>query len=79
MSDACEKHEQSKNIVIKELFSENRNRQFFLVKKGSYMTLDTVKIWKIGKEIGKIWKNMVDDFKKVIRYFGRENGNLSLK
>jgi len=54
LSDAREKPEQSKNIVIKELFSENRNRQFFLVKKGSYMTLDTVKIWKIGKEKGKI-------------------------
>ena len=47
-----------KNGLIKELFSEIG---VFLVKKESYMTLDTVKIWKIGKEIGKIWKNMVDD------------------
>ena len=47
-----------KRGVIKELFSE---LGVFLVKKGSDMTLDTVKIWKFGKDIEKIWKNMVDN------------------
>jgi len=41
------KYEQSKKGVTKELFSE------IGVKKWSYMTFHTVKIWKIW---GKIWK-----------------------
>src|SRR6218665_3111607 len=37
------KYEQSKNGAIKKLFSEIG---VFLVKKGSYMTFHTIKIWK---------------------------------
>src|SRR6218665_3958475 len=44
LSDARESTNGVKKGVIKELFFEIG---FFLVKKGSYMTFHTVKIWKI--------------------------------
>jgi len=50
LSDARESTNRVKKGVIKELFSEIG---VFLVKKGSYMTFHTVKIWKIFKKIGK--------------------------
>src|SRR6218665_408027 len=68
-----------KKGVIKELFSEI---WVFLVKKGSYTTLQIAKIWKILKKIGKIrksWSMTKNKIKKVIKNFGRENGNFFLK
>ena len=49
----AQKHEQSTTSVIKELFSEIGA---FLVKKGSYTTLHTVKTWKFWIKKGKILK-----------------------
>src|SRR6218665_3704588 len=54
-----------KKGVINEFFSEI---VVFLVKKGSYTTSNKVKIRKIRKT----WSMTK---KKVIRNFGRENGN----
>jgi len=42
-----------KKRVVKEFFSEI---VVFLVEKGSYMTFNTVKIWRIWKKKGKIIK-----------------------
>src|SRR6218665_2393628 len=60
-----------KKGVVKELFSEI---VVFLVKKGSYMTFNTVKIRRIWEKKGKIRRTWWMT-KKVIRIFGRENGN----
>ena len=54
MSDACESTNRVKKGVIKELFSEIG---VFLVKKGSYTTLQAAKIWTILKKIGQIRKS----------------------
>jgi len=73
LSDACESTNRVKKGVNKELFSEIG---VSLVKKGSYTTLEAAKIWKILKKIKdrKNSKIIVDDQKKLIRNFGRENG-----
>jgi len=68
------KYEQSKNGVIKEFFSEI---VVLVVRKGSYMTLNIVKDRENLGKGRKNLKNLVNDFKKVIRNFGRENGNFS--
>ena len=72
----AQKYEQRKKRVIKEFFSEI---VVFLVEKGSYMTFNTVKIWRIWKKKSKIIKTWSTTKKKVIRIFGCENGNFSEK
>jgi len=70
------KYELSKKGVIRELFFEI---VVFLVKKGSYKTFNTVKIWKMWKKIWKIRKTWSMTKKEVLRNFGCEDGNLFLK
>ena len=72
LSDARESTNRVKKGVIKKFFSEI---VVFLVKKGSYTTFNTAKIRKIWKKKGKIRKPG-RWLKKVIRNFGRENGNI---
>ena len=68
------KYEQSKKDVIKKLFSEI---VVFLVKKLSYTTFDTVKIWKIWEKIGKIRKTWSMTKKTSFRNLGLRKNFLS--
>src|SRR6218665_1286514 len=63
-------------MVIKEFFSEI---VVVLVRKGSYTTLNIVKDMENLVEERENPKNLVNDQKKVIRNFGRENENFSPK
>src|SRR6218665_3193210 len=68
-------HESTNRVkkgVVKELFSEI---VVSLVKKGSYTTFKAVKIRRIWKKKGKIRKTWSMTKEKIIRIFGRENGN----